>query len=73
MKDPRFTQLAKVLVQHSMRVNGGDKVLVEAFDIPSDFVVEMIRRSRRPVACRWSARSLSRSCAPLRRKGPMSR
>jgi len=44
MKDPRFTQLAKVLVQHSMRVNGGDKVLVEAFDIPSDFVVEMIRQ-----------------------------
>src|SRR4051812_37952268 len=43
MKDPRYTQLAKVLVQHSMQVAKGDKVFVEAFDIPNDFTVEFIR------------------------------
>ncbi|CAN5366562.1 aminopeptidase [soil metagenome] len=43
MKDPRFTQLAKVLVQHSMQVARGDKVLVEAFDIPNDFTVELVK------------------------------
>jgi aminopeptidase len=42
MKDPRFTKLAKTLVQHSMQVKPGDKVLVEAFDIPTDFTVEFI-------------------------------
>jgi aminopeptidase len=43
MHDPRFTQLAKVLIHHSCRVKPGDKVLVEAFDIPTDFTVELIR------------------------------
>src|SRR4051794_34366902 len=43
MKDPRFSKLANVLVHHSMRVGKGDKVLVEAFDIPTDFTVQMIK------------------------------
>lgn len=43
MKDPRYTQLAQLLVGHSMQVKSGDKVLVEAFDIPSDFTVELIK------------------------------
>ncbi|MGH7179068.1 MAG: aminopeptidase [Tepidisphaeraceae bacterium] len=43
MKDPRFTDLAEVLVHHSMRVKPDDKVLVEAFDIPADFTVELVR------------------------------
>jgi aminopeptidase len=43
MKDPRFTQLANVLVKHSMKVEPGQKVLVEAFDIPVDFTAELIR------------------------------
>ena len=44
MKDPRFTSLAKLLVSHSMKVTPGDKVLVEAFDIPPDFTVELVRQ-----------------------------
>jgi len=44
MKDPRFARLAQVLVQHSCKVQKGEKVLVEAFDIPADFVVELIRQ-----------------------------
>jgi aminopeptidase len=43
MKDPRYTQLAKTLVGHSMQVARGDKVFVEAFDIPHDFTVELIK------------------------------
>jgi aminopeptidase len=44
MKDPRFAQLASLLVRHSMQVMPGEKVLIEAFDIPTDFTVEMIRQ-----------------------------
>ena len=43
MKDPRYAQLASLLVQHSTEVKPGEKVLVEAFDIPTDFTVELIR------------------------------
>lgn len=43
MKDPRYADLAKVLVYHSSQVKRGDKVLVEAFDIPPDFTVELIK------------------------------
>jgi aminopeptidase len=43
MPDPRFRRLAEVLVHHSTRVQPGDKVLVEAFDVPADFTVTLIR------------------------------
>jgi aminopeptidase len=43
MKDLRYTQLAHVLVKHSIRLVPGDKVLVEAFDIPTDFTTELIK------------------------------
>lgn len=43
MKDPRYTQLAQLLVHHSIRVQSGEKVLIEAFDIPTDFTTELIR------------------------------
>src|SRR4051812_26068865 len=42
MKDPRYTQLARVLVHHSAQVRKGDKVLIEAFEIPADFVTTLI-------------------------------
>ena len=43
MKDPRYTKLARLLVEHSTRVRPGDKVLVEAFDVPVGFTIELIR------------------------------
>ena len=43
MKDPRYTQLARLLVKHSIRVAPGEKVLVEASDIPPDFTAELVR------------------------------
>ncbi|HTW93899.1 MAG TPA: aminopeptidase [Tepidisphaeraceae bacterium] len=45
MKDPRYTQLARLLVHHSMRVKAPDRVLIEAFDIPPDFTAELIRQT----------------------------
>lgn len=42
MKDPRFNQLADLLVKHSMEVSPGDKVLIEAFDTPTDFTAALI-------------------------------
>lgn len=44
MKDPRYTQLADVLVGHSCRLEKGQKVLIEAFDVPADFTVELVKR-----------------------------
>ena len=43
MLDPRMTKLAELLVRHSMRVQSGEKVLVEAFDIPSEMTVALVR------------------------------
>ncbi len=43
MLDPRMTKLAELLVNHSMRVAVGEKVLIEAFDIPSEMTVALIR------------------------------
>ena len=43
MKDPRYTKLANVLVKHSTQVKPGEKVLIEAYDIPPDFTAELIR------------------------------
>ena len=42
MKDPRYAKLSHLLVHHSSRVTRGDKVLIEAFDIPSEFTTELI-------------------------------
>ena len=44
MKDPRFAKLATLLVRHSMAVQAGDSVLIETFDIPTDFTVELVRQ-----------------------------
>src|SRR2546425_5684817 len=43
MRDPRYTRLANVLVNHSIKAGKGDKVFIEAYDIPNTFTVELIR------------------------------
>ncbi|GMV37279.1 MAG: aminopeptidase [Fimbriimonadales bacterium] len=43
MKDPRMTRLAELLVRHSTRLQPGENVLVEAFDIPPDCTAELVR------------------------------
>jgi len=46
MNDPRYDQLARLLTGYSTRVQTGDKVLLEAFDIPPEMTVALIRAVR---------------------------
>ncbi|MCA9741883.1 MAG: aminopeptidase [Deferribacteres bacterium] len=46
MKDPRHQQLAQVLINHSTRLQKGERILIEAIDVPHDLVVELIRQAR---------------------------
>ena len=39
MNDPRFARLAEVLIDHSCRVESGQKVMIEAFDLPDPALV----------------------------------
>jgi aminopeptidase len=47
MLDPRITRLADLLVRHSTRLQPGEHVLVEAFDIPEAMVIALVRAARR--------------------------
>ena len=39
MQDPRIDRLAQVLIHHSCRLQPGQKVLIEAFDLPEPNLV----------------------------------
>lgn len=43
MLDPRITELAKNLVNYSLAVQKGDKVLVEAYETDSEIVTELVK------------------------------
>jgi aminopeptidase len=47
MTDPRYTKLARLLVEYSTALQAGDQVLIDAIDIPDDFTVELMRTARR--------------------------
>jgi aminopeptidase len=42
MRDPRYQKLANLLVTHSIGLKQGEKVLIDTYDVPSDFTVELI-------------------------------
>ena len=46
MHDPRLDALAQLLVTHSTRLQPGEKILIETFDIPEDMVIALIRAAR---------------------------
>ena len=46
MTDPRMTKLAEVLVNYSTELKTGDKVLIEAIDIPQEMTCELVRIAR---------------------------
>lgn len=46
MLDPRITKLAQVLISHSCKVKAGEKVLIEAIDVPHEFTCELIRLTK---------------------------
>src|SRR5207244_6613559 len=43
MHDPRFDKLAKLLVGYSIRLKRNEMVLVEAFDVPDEMTIALIR------------------------------
>src|ERR1700747_3815585 len=47
MHDARFDKLAKLLVQYSIRLKRNETVLLEAFDIPEEMTVALIRAVRK--------------------------
>src|SRR5262245_15356828 len=47
MTDPRYLNLAKLLVEYSTQLKKGDRVLIDAIDIPDDFTIELMRVARR--------------------------
>lgn len=46
MKDPRYDQLAEVLVGHSTQLKAGERVLIDAFDVPDEIVIAIVRAVR---------------------------
>src|SRR5262245_34267673 len=47
MTDPRYTKLANLLVRYSSALKKGDRVLIDAIEIPDEFTVELVRAARR--------------------------
>ena len=47
MHDDRFDKLAKLLVEYSIRLKRNETVLVEAFDIPDEMTIALIRAVRK--------------------------
>lgn len=45
--DPRYTTLAGQLISHSVALKPGEHVLVEAFDVPEQIVIAVVRAARR--------------------------
>mgnify|MGYP001197321843 CR=1 FL=1 len=44
--DPRYKKLADVLTQFSTQLKKGEKVLIDAFDIPENMVLALVRSAR---------------------------
>ena len=44
MKDPRMERLADILVTYSTKVKPGERVLIEAYDLPDDVVNILVKR-----------------------------
>ncbi|HLX70383.1 MAG TPA: aminopeptidase [Verrucomicrobiae bacterium] len=46
MTDPRYTKLAKLLVEYSTALKKGDRILLDMIDVPDEFTIELIRAAR---------------------------
>src|ERR1700722_19465779 len=46
MTDPRYTKLAKLLVNYSTKIKKGDRALLDMIDVPDEFSVELVRAVR---------------------------
>ncbi len=46
MHDPRFQKLADVLIGFSTHLKKGERVLIDAFDVPDQMVIALVRETR---------------------------
>jgi aminopeptidase len=46
MTDPRYTKLAKLLVEYSTALKRDDRILLDMMDVPDGFTIELIRAAR---------------------------
>jgi aminopeptidase len=46
MSDPRYTKLAEVLTGFSCELKKGERVLIDAFDVPDTFVLTLVKAAR---------------------------
>ncbi len=47
MHDARFDKLAQLLVEYSTRLQRGENVLIEAFDVPDAMTIALVRAARK--------------------------
>lgn len=47
MRDPRNARLAQVVVRHSTRLEPGERVLIEAFDVADGLVLDLVEEAQR--------------------------
>src|SRR3712207_6002200 len=47
MHDPRFDKLAQLLVEYSTKLKRNETVLIEAFDVPDEMTVALVRAVRK--------------------------
>ena len=47
MHDARFDKLAKLLVEYSTRLKRNENVLIEAFDVPDEMTIALVRTARK--------------------------
>ena len=47
MTDPRFEQLADVLINHSTGLQPGENILVETWDIPESMIISVVEAARK--------------------------
>src|ERR1051326_5843320 len=47
MIDPRYTKLAKLLVEYSTELKRGDRVLLDMMDVPDEFSIQLLRAARK--------------------------
>src|SRR5436309_9651108 len=47
MHDSRFDKLAKLLVEYSNRLKRNENLLIEAFDVPDEMTIALVRAARK--------------------------
>ena len=47
MTDPRYTKLAKLLIEYSTALKKGENVLLDMIDVPDEFSIELMRAARK--------------------------